>query len=73
MYILNGDECDDEPNNIDPVEEYINEKFYEVIINKIKEEVKNTVNAELKSNLLLSQNYNSNDLRAININDTNEE
>ena len=72
MYILNGDECDDEPNNIDPVEEYINEKFYEVIINKIKEEVKNTVNAELKTNLLLSQNYNSNDLRAININDTNE-
>ena len=42
---------------IDSVEEYINHKFYEVLINNIKEEVKNTIDAELKTSMLLNQNY----------------
>ena len=68
--ILEDEVCNENTMINDPVEEYINIKFYEILINKIKEEVKNTVDTELKKHMLLSKN--TNDLRTINANETTE-
>ena len=68
--ILEDEVCNENTMINYPVEEYINIKFYEILINKIKEEVKNTVDTKLKKHMLLSKN--TNDLRTINANETTE-
>ena len=54
------------------IESYINEKFYETLANRIKDEVKGAINTELNKNISLSHKVEPNDLNAATRNTKND-
>ena len=56
----------------DSLKSYINDKFYETLVYKIKYEVKVTVDTEIHKNMLLSRNPESNELNTVSFNADNK-
>ena len=63
--ILSDDETSVERlHTTNAIESYINEKCYETLVNRIKDEVKGAINTELNRNISLSHKVEPNDLNA---------
>ena len=70
--ILTEDGGSNENNIISgSLKSYINDKFYETLINKIKSEIKIAVDTEFNKKTLLSRNQQLNELNTISVNADN--
>ena len=56
----------------DSIESYRNGKFYEILVNKINSEFNSGFESEFNKKMLLSRNFESNDLTAVSSNANNE-